>query len=258
MPRRLLDWHANLAARPRMTPVGRRRTPTLAVRPPRTRRGARPRTPRLAARPPRTRRGARLPTRRLAVKEPRTRRGVGPSKAQDAYGVDCSGHTSTTPCATAQGVLETRSTASSESGGLNDREPRDRKVRAQERPLAGVHARSVVIAHLHGLAGDTHQRSFCAQALIVSMGRIADRGLSPVIPSTISISDGHESRHEHLDPGPTPGGVMEERIFTLPERGPPTIWATHSPLICRVAAFRRLYALIVAIATTSAASWGSL
>ncbi len=32
----------------------------------------------------------------------------------------------------------------------------------------------------------------------------------------------------------------------------------HSPLICLVAAFRRLNALIAAIATTSAASWGSL
>jgi hypothetical protein len=36
------------------------------------------------------------------------------------------------------------------------------------------------------------------------------------------------------------------------------IWSTNSPVICLVAAFRRLYALIVAIATTSAASCGSM
>jgi hypothetical protein len=36
------------------------------------------------------------------------------------------------------------------------------------------------------------------------------------------------------------------------------IWSTNWPVICLVATFTRLYALIVAIATTSAASCGSL
>src|SRR5665213_2542395 len=34
------------------------------------------------------------------------------------------------------------------------------------------------------------------------MGRVADRGVSPIVPCAVSISDGHESRHEHLPPQP--------------------------------------------------------
>ena len=53
-----------------------------------------------------------------------------------------------------------------DGGGFDNREPGERKVGAQKRTVGGVYTRSVVIAHLHGLAGDAHQRSSLEQALV--------------------------------------------------------------------------------------------
>src|SRR6185437_3774666 len=46
-----------------------------------------------------------------------------------------------------------------ESGRLDDRESGNWKIRAQEWSFAGIHPCPVGITHLHGLTGDTHQRS---------------------------------------------------------------------------------------------------
>jgi hypothetical protein len=52
------------------------------------------------------------------------------------YGVDFRGHASTTPCATAQGVLGDEADRLFESGGLDDREPRDSLVGRADHMLA--------------------------------------------------------------------------------------------------------------------------
>ena len=114
------------------------------------------------------------------------------------YDACSSGHTSTTPCATAQGVRDTMSTASARLAASITIKPATGSAELMNGPFVVADLHGVGIAHLDRCPRDGHQRAIRPQLLIVGMGGVSDGRGRAVVTVAVPISDRHEFRHRSL------------------------------------------------------------
>ena len=82
------------------------------------------------------------------------------------------------------------------AGRLDDGEACDLQIRAHERPGRLAHARVVVVAYLHGIAGDAHQGPIGAEPRIVGVGCVTHTGVRLLVSEAVAVPDCDECRHQ--------------------------------------------------------------
>lgn len=114
-----------------------------------------------------------------------------------SYCESSKGHTSTTPCATAQGVCDAISTASASVGASMTANPATGSAEDMKGP-SSVPTVAVMVADLHRPTGSTHFDSGAAKSRIVRVRGVPDGQVGLVVASLIAVPDGDELRHSEL------------------------------------------------------------
>jgi len=95
-------------------------------------------------------------------------------------------------------------------GGFDDREASNWQCRFHEWAVSRFNSNGLVVAHLHGLACNAHQHAGFLQSSVMCVGCISDSRWGTVVAVLVSISDGHELRHEA---SPLRGGWLQFSVL---------------------------------------------